>query len=564
LSLGRARVEFAGGAIDMGETKYDRGRLRSSGAFTGVPAAKLIAYSKRKLPIRTTLVIGGDWRIEAHQQVDGQLKMHREAGDVSVTAADRALALGVQEITAKVDVANNRVAAQLLAHGTRVGRITARAQTEISKRGGNWGVSSRSPLALSAQARLNSLKPIAALYGTSIDFDGRLAVDVQGKGTLAQPGLRGEAKASQLRIEQVKSGLLLHDGSVQAAFDDRGVDVTAIRIKAGEGSFSATGRVFNNKERLIAQLNWQAANLAAVQKPDLYLSLSGAGRFSYERERIALSGALTVDRGRVELQPGNAPKLGDDVLVVGQENDAKDTPKISPALDVTVDLGSDFLVTGRGIDTRLEGKLALRSPGDAPIAASGEIRLAGGTYEAYGRKLTIERGKLVFDGPLDNPALDLRAMRKNQQVEAGVEVRGTAKAPQVRLVSNPEVPDTEKLAWLVLGRPIAGNNPTDAQALQRSAALLLADVGISPLQKQVAKGLGLDELSFSPGESGSAGGVVTIAKRLSDRIYVMLEQSLTAAGSALKVNYQLSQRWSVRTESGATDAVDLFYSLSFD
>ena len=36
------------------------------------------------------------------------------------------------------------------------------------------------------------------------------------------------------------------------------------------------------------------------------------------------------------------------------------------------------------------------------------------------------------------------------------------------------------------------------------------------------------------------------------------------ATSAVAINYQLSTRWSVRTSTGTSDAIDLFYSLSFD
>jgi translocation and assembly module TamB len=66
-------------------------------------------------------------------------------------------------------------------------------------------------------------------------------------------------------------------------------------------------------------------------------------------------------------------------------------------------------------------------------------------------------------------------------------------------------------------------------------------------------------------QAEAPGGVVTLGKRLSDRIYVMFEQNLSAAESIFKLHYQLSRRWSVRTESGTkTDAVDLFYTWSFD
>ena len=201
-------------------------------------------------------------------------------------------------------------------------------------------------------------------------------------------------------------------------------------------------------------------------------------------------------------------------------------------VDLTLDLGPDFKVTGSGLDARVEGKLHLTSAADAPLSAHGEISLVHGTYEAYGRKLEIDKGTLYFTGPLDNPGLNIRAMRKKQQVEAGVEISGTARAPRVTLVSTPDVPDTEKLSWLVLGRKVDANNHNDAQALQSAAALLLADVGTSPLQKKLAKGLGLDEIGIAASDTSTpgstrntagTGGVVTLGKRLSERMYVMFE-----------------------------------------
>ena len=73
-----------------------------------------------------------------------------------------------------------------------------------------------------------------------------------------------------------------------------------------------------------------------------------------------------------------------------------------------------------------------RTGGSRPIGTDD-----GGSYRAFGQKLVIERGRLVFGGPVRNPGLDLLALRKNQAVEAGVEVRGTLQLPVTRLVSEP-------------------------------------------------------------------------------------------------------------------------------
>ena len=53
------------------------------------------------------------------------------------------------------------------------------------------------------------------------------------------------------------------------------------------------------------------------------------------------------------------------------------------------------------------------------------IRTVDGTYIAFGQKLTIDRGRVIFDGPPDNPALDVVALRKNLAVEAGIEITGS-------------------------------------------------------------------------------------------------------------------------------------------
>jgi translocation and assembly module TamB len=497
--------------------------------------------------------------------VDGQIELHRESGDVSITVDDMQLALDVEQLSAQVDIRADAVVAQLKLNARRLGNVTGRAQTRLTQRDGKWGLSGRAPLSLAAHADLSTLKPIVALYNKSIVADGRLTLEVTGEGSVVEPDLRGRIDAQQITLDQVENGVFMKDGVLHANFDARGLDVSEFSIAAGGGRLSGKGRVFAKDGRIDARIDWSVDHLAAVQRPDIFLAISGNGTLDYRDERAALNGQLRVDRGRIELKSGGAPSLGDDVVVVGRKNGAQTKTKIlNSAVDLMLDLGPDFTVIGSGLEAKVEGKLQVKSPGNAPLSAQGEVRLVRGTYEAYGRKLEIEKGVLYFTGPLDDPGLSIRAMRKHQQVEAGVEITGTARVPKVTLVSVPDVPDTDKLAWLVLGRKVDANSHSDTQALQASAALLLADVGTSPLQKQLARTFGLDEISFSAADSSRTGGVVTLAKRISDRIYVMLERGLGTTGSAIKINYQLSRRWSLRTESGRTDALDVFYSFSWD
>jgi translocation and assembly module TamB len=122
------------------------------------------------------------------------------------------------------------------------------------------------------------------------------------------------------------------------------------------------------------------------------------------------------------------------------------------SVNLEADLGRNFHFRGAGVESRLVGAVKFAPRGAGLPRATGSIRTRDGRFDAYGQKLDIERGILNFQGLIDNPGLNIRAVRRNLPVEAGVEVTGTARRPIVRLVSDPDVPDAEKLSWLVLGQ----------------------------------------------------------------------------------------------------------------
>jgi translocation and assembly module TamB len=566
-AFGPALVRSTHARLDLGETVYDRGRLSSKGTISGLRLGSLLD-ALRKIPaLQTDLVLNGSWTLDAGEQVNGRIELARQSGDVIVRVDEQQFAAGFDRLTAAVEVTQNRIRATLAANAANVGVLSAEAHSVLSRRNGAWGVAGNAPLRVAARANVTTLKPLVARLARGVAADGRLALELEGAGTVAEPLWSGHATGEQISIEQVRNGVFLRDGSLQAEFAGKRIELRALSVRGGEGRFDAKGTVTLSEPRPAFSIDWSADKLAVAQRPDLLLVATGSGNLSGDSERIGLRGEARVDRGRVELPDEAAPALGSDVVVKGTKTRVQlPEPVLRPAVDFRVDLGRDFSVKGRGLDARVEGQLHLVSPGNAPLRAEGEIRVARGTYDAFGRKLDIDPGKLYFSGPLDNPGLDIRAMRKNQQVEAGVEVTGTARDPRVRLVSDPEVPDVEKLAWLTLGRPVEAGNQSDAQTLQRYAAVLATAVGTGPFQSRIAQQVGLDEITLSPSMQAEApGGVLTLGKRLSDRVYVMFEQNLSAAESVFKLNYQLSRRWSVRTESGTqTDAVDLFYTWSFD
>jgi translocation and assembly module TamB len=139
----------------------------------------------------------------------------------------------------------------------------------------------------------------------------------------------------------------------------------------------------------------------------------------------------------------------------------------------------------------------------------------------------------------------------------------------VGLFAAPDLPDGDKLAWLVLGRP-ASSAGAQAFVLQQAARQLLTRGG-EPLDSALAKTLGLDEIGFSStGTSTNADGTtttdaaLTLGKRLSSDLYLSYEQSVTGAMSTVSILYDLSKRLTLRARAGTENAVDLIFTHRFD
>jgi translocation and assembly module TamB len=147
----------------------------------------------------------------------------------------------------------------------------------------------------------------------------------------------------------------------------------------------------------------------------------------------------------------------------------------------------------------------------------------------------------------------------------GVQVSGTALLPRIRLYADPEMPDADKLAWLVLGRSAASGGAESA-VLQQAALVLLSGNGKS-LSGELANSLGLDEISLASGsrsDINATGAAVTLGKRLSKDFYMAYESSLSGTFGSLYIFYDLSRRLTLRAQAGQQSALDLIFTVRKD
>jgi len=561
LRLGQTRFDIAGADLVLQDLTYDAGRLTSRGEFTGLVPARTLGRADPE----NDLSLGGEWRIAVGDSVNGHVALWRERGDLSI-AGQPQVTLGLSGLALHLAAEDNRLEGRLEAGGTKLGSLKAAGQSLLSRRDGTWGIAGDTPVKASVELSVESLAWLQPLVDRSgaLSFDGALKAQLAADGNFAQPRLAGTVSGDHLTLAVPDQGLQLKDGRFQAEVRDQVLHLKDLAARGGDGTLSGEGSLALTDEFPVMHLSLRAERLEVLSRPDRHLIVSGTGDVSFAGTTLRVGAKLKADRGLIELDASDALASSDDIVVLGRTERAQaKRPPYALDFDLDLDLGEQFYVKARGLDAQLGGVLKLNGAAGALPSALGSIHVVKGAYSAYGQRLEIDRGILNFQGPVDNPGLNIVALRKNQAVEAGVAVSGTAQAPSVRLVSSPVVPDTEKLSWLVLGHGIEDTKGNDINALQVAAGALLAAGDSVTLQQGIAHAAGLEEVSLK-GAGGLESTVITLGKRLSSRAYLSFEQGLSGADSLVKINYMLTKRLSVRVQAGTTPALDLFYSFSFD
>ncbi len=362
-------------------------------------------------------------------------------------------------------------------------------------------------------------------------------------------------------------------GVVRLRLENNIVELQQVLFRGGDGTLSATGHIALGGAVRGLSATIVASHLQLLAGPSAQMTVTGQALASNANGPLLLKGQFVVDHGLFSLPEKAAPRLDGDVVVIrgGQAQTAarinrkpseQPAGALTPHIDMELDLGEDFAFQGAGAELRLAGTLNLRSEPGATPQAFGSVRVVEGSYKAFGTKLAIDSGVINFQGSLNNPNLNLVAMRHEQEVAAGVRVTGTVRRPRVQLVSEPDLPQEQQLSWLVFGRASGGGETGQAKAAVQGAALgLLNKFGTG----RAAQTFGLDTLAIGESEYGLAGAqVVNLGKEISDRLYIGYEQSLAGAESVVKLIYTLTPQWSVVLRGGTVAGLDVLYSKRFD
>jgi autotransporter translocation and assembly factor TamB len=409
--------------------------------------------------------------------------------------------------------------------------------------------------------RLESL--IAFLPALS-QLEGEVTGQLDLAGTRDKPLATGE-----LRLEGAKLALIGNPTRVESL-------QVSMRFLGERATLAGAGLLGGGEVRLDGELSLQPEwrlqlQVAGEQQNVLYppateLRLSERLTVIASAGLLQVSGDITVHEGSLEPEelPEGSVAVSPDVVEVDYAGNV-----ISADLPFDIDLNVRIVVEDRFrvrtsvLLATLGGELQLKQLRGQPLQVYGTLRVIDGRVSAYQQSLQIQRGTFSFTGRPDNPAVNVRAVRKisGSNVVVGIQVQGTYDSLTMEVFSEPRMSDGEAMSYLVRGRAPDASAGEDGTALALSVASGV--VNRTTLVSELNRIPGVSNVSFGA-EGSNEDTAATVSGFIGDRIYLSYGVGVYEPINVLVARLYLRTRLWLEVVSRLENSIDLYYAFDID
>jgi hypothetical protein len=442
---------------------------------------------------------------------------------------------------------------------------------------------------------------------------GQFSADVRIRGTLEAPRMNGLVETTNGGFSVVATGVTYTNAIARLMFEGDRLLVDRFELTDdGKDRLVALGEL-GIEQRSIGQVNLQisTSKFKVLANEFGNMEVNSDLRVTGEVSAPTVTGEIATEPGRLEVdqileQLARSPyrteatvstttEAATDPLTTPEPGtEPGDNPRVgvydNATFDVRLRLPDDLLLRGRDMHASFSrvglgdmnitvgGELQIRkAPGGQPDVL-GTVTVVRGFYDFQGRRFEVLRDSQIrFQGarPID-PALQVDAQRIISGVTAIVNIRGTARQPQVRLSSQPPLDEADVLSLIVFNEPINQLGGGERLNLAERAGGLAVGYLATPLANSIARTLDLDmfEIRATGGETGQPS--IAVGQQLGSRLFVSFRQEFGSDDFAqLSLEYRINQLLRVvstvtqgnqrshRTQRIDRTGLDLIYTLSY-
>lgn len=559
---GPAKLErLADGKINFGAHCWRSGPASLCGEDQRLMPEPKLRYHLKQFPIESLaqwLPKDFAWKgaLNADLQLDlpasgpnGQISIDASGGTLRVRDKDQWLDFPYQALLLTSKMTPKRIDTDLNFVGGKLGEL--RVQAQINPLPANKP--------MSGTFRLNGLDlSVARPFVPMVEkITGRLNGSGTIGGTLMAPLVNGNLLLSDGEVSGPQLPIELQALQLQAVIAGETVQLNGGWKSGKTGQGTLNGNIAWG-QALVVDLALKGSQLPVSVEPYAKLEVAPDLKISMKGDELAVAGKVLVPRGEITVRelPPSTVKVSDDTVIVGQQTE-QGKPPLAMKMDIDVEVGADKLsFAGFGLTANLQGDVHIGDNMDT----RGELWLNDGRYRAYGQRLTVRRARLLFAGPLDQPFLDIEAIRQTDDVIAGIRLSGSAEQPTTQIFSEPALSQEQALSYLVLGRPLStdgGDNNMLAQA-----ALGLGLMGSAGVTSGLAKNLGIQDFQLDTQGSGDQTAVVA-SGNISEKLSLRYGVGVFEPANTIALRYKLSKKVYLEAAGGVASSLDIFYKRDF-
>ncbi|AUI85203.1 hypothetical protein BS333_01695 [Vibrio azureus] len=413
-----------------------------------------------------------------------------------------------------------------------------------------------------------SLDFLSPLLGEFSEMKASLDSDLALSGDIMHPEVNGHVTLNQLKLQGEVTPVDINSGQVVLDFKGHQAELNA-DILTPDGKLIVDGAA-----------DWQDLNdwhsSAHVFAKELKVDLSPMGKAMVEPDMTIhlqpnlakIDGKIHLPWGRLfidELPPSAVKVSSDTVILNANVRPLDDGAKLpfKVVTDVDINIGDDFQFSAFGLEGNLQGKLNVTQKDKGPFIV-GEVNIIDGSYRSFGQDLQIEKGKILMNGPADEPYIAIRAIRNpnntQDDVIAGVDVTGPASDPKIEVFSQPAMSQANALSYLLRGQKL------DAESGDN--AMTTALIGLSLAQSgqvvgQIGEAFGVEDLQLDTAGSGDD-SQVTVSGYILPGLQVKYGVGIFNSLGEFTVRYRLLKDLYIEAVSGVDSAVDFLYQFEFN
>ena len=559
---GPAKLErLADGKINFGAHCWQSGPASLCGEDQRLMPDPKLRYHLKQFPIESLaqwLPKDFAWqgRLNADVQLDlpasgpnGQVSLDASGGVLRMREKDQWLDFPYQTLKLTSKLTPKRIDTDLNFVGGKLGELMVQAQINpLPQNKPLTGSFRLSGLDLSVARPFVPMveKLSGRLNGSGTISGGLLAPQVNGNLLLSDGGVSGPELPMELQDLQLQAVVVGETVQLNGGWKSG---------KSGQGSLS--GNVAWG-QALVVDLALKGAQLPVTVEPYAKLEVAPDLKISIKDNKLAIAGKVQVPKGEIIIRelPPSTVKVSGDTVIVGQQTE-EGKPPMATLMDIDVVVGEDKLsFAGFGLTANLQGHVHIGDNMDT----RGELWLNDGRYRAYGQRLTVRRARLLFAGPIDQPYLDIEAIRKTDDVIAGIRLSGSAEQPTTQIFSEPAMSQEQALSYLVLGRPLSSNGEDNNMLAQ--AALGLGLMGSSGVTSGLARDLGIQDFQLDTQGSGNTTSVVA-SGNLSEKLSLRYGVGVFEPANTIALRYKLSKKVYLEAAGGVASSLDIFYKRDF-